>query len=123
MIFDGTINVVGMDVIEPQADEDGNISEDAVMYLTLTLGMGVPVPQQTPEGIQMVVAPIPAATVRVPLNGEVTRNLISELQTVVDTIPEKEKPVQSESVLIADKHMADQVIAQAAQVEKMRGKK
>lgn len=116
MIFDGSINVVGMDVIGPETDPDGMAAEGSHLQIALTLGLGIPVPG--PNG--MVIAPIPAAVARVPMTAEVAEKLIEELQAVVATIPKAEQPVASDSLLVADQAMADQVIAQSKIADELK---
>lgn len=116
MLFEGNINVAGMDVLKPEPDEEGNIAEGAIMALELTLATNIPMP--TERG--MVLVPIPVGKVRAQMPPEAAEKLAKDLAEVAATIPHDDAPATSDSLLVADQAMASQVIAQSKAVEGMK---
>lgn len=111
MMFDSQITAVGMDVLMPEPDAEGNYP-DAPLTLAVAVGLLLP----TPQGPM----PIQAGIIRIPIAPKVAAGLGEQLISAAEQMPEEQE--KSDLVVASPADMAN-VAKQADVAASLKGKK
>lgn len=115
MMFDANITVLGIDIVAPEVDEEGNVEEDSSIGMNLTVGIVLPGPQG--------VMAMPMGMLRVSMGKDTATDKAEALLAAAELIKDKPKLPSDFVVATGGKQQVEQVAKQVKAVEKMKGSK
>jgi hypothetical protein len=112
MMFDAQINVTGLEVTVPEANEDGTMPEGEAIFINMTVATGLP----TGQGL----IPLPVGRLNIPMPPAIAKQMGEKLLEAAAKYPEA---APKSDILIADEGGMQAAVAQAKMVNKLKGKK